>query len=844
MDLFKKITFLLFFAATFFCFVANASTYKLNYDILQVGPKGGGDFKMLVDTSGACLSYDSTADKWFLINNAGTAFEITTEDLASITASGQSTTLPIYLTGGAKITGLDVIGSATVSESITVDNIYATELHGNWTGPHNSTTSIYGVAPYYHLGLNDYLKVTTNSFDWMDVTTNATIGGDLSVTGSVISEFNDTNGFTVADRANTILTCDGTSRVFSISPASGTTFSYYDNGLKYTKTGAQTVTLDNTYGMHIVYYNGSTLSKQANPSSTQLKSYILDDCIVAMVIYNPGHVLLIGDERHGISMTPATHLHEHLYEKVRFKTGIALNSIVADNTGASNTHAQFGNDTGIIADEDIEHTINAVGSTTGYKIWARTGATGTWEERIQAGYPVLVTGTGRPSFNEYTGGIHHISEVSNNNFVLVHLAATNDVSGDPIIIMGQNQYASVALARAGANTEVNDLSLGVLPDPEIKFIATVIFECRDAYTNDVNARVRTNDLGGTYVDWRTTEASGGTSPTNHDLLSNLRGLPPFNHLSDTDYNRVIAGTSEIFVTGTQEIQVKGNRFDFKNLGVSRSGDTIEVWAPQGGGGGTFDPTNDFIVLNEYLKLKEVSRDTINAPSTGEIKIFLDDYTHYPAFKMWNNKVYGFTYSELAPTAPYIDATGNTSTDFLEANWTTVGSGSSTITANTWVCTNTNENHLLHDAAATKGNKRIFCEVDVASRTGKATIFGMGRATDHNFVRGPATVSIDGNNVQLGYYNTSGTETAPVIFTLSSDVRTYFKIEISNYTVSATPAHHDATISVWVSYSSSFQTAPTSTYSSIIPDSITWYDTVGGLAQYASMSIQNYKAYDM
>jgi hypothetical protein len=110
-----------------------------------------------------------------------------------------------------------------------------------------------------------------------------------------------------------------------------------------------------------------------------------------------------------------------------------------------------------------------------------------------------------------------LSEVSNNDFVLVHYFATTDVNEPVIGVQGQAIYTSAALARAGALTEINRIvGLSALLSTEKRAIATVIFQTATAYANVPKAKVVVTDTGANFVDWRSTAffagiAGAGTS---------------------------------------------------------------------------------------------------------------------------------------------------------------------------------------------------------------------------------------------------------------------------------------------------------------------------------------------
>ena len=102
-----------------------------------------------------------------------------------------------------------------------------------------------------------------------------------------------------------------------------------------------------------------------------------------------------------------------------------------------------------------------------------------------------------------TGTEWQLTAVTNNDFTLCHVLAINADDSDlvPIAIMGQEEYATRAQARTGANTEIYNLQVN-FPIPEVVPIATFIFETKDSFANDVKAVIRTTEDGEDYVDWR------------------------------------------------------------------------------------------------------------------------------------------------------------------------------------------------------------------------------------------------------------------------------------------------------------------------------------------------------
>jgi len=343
----------------------------------------------------------------------------------------------------------------------------------------------------------------------------------LQEVGDKFDAMNEPTGF--PNRTDSVITWSdsGPDYTLSIAPTNGS-FSFYQDGLKYTKSGTETHQISGAEGLHYIYYDSGSLASTANPTFGQEFVIITTKVLVAIVYWDATNSegIYIGEERHGITMDGDTHATLHFSVGLRWYTGIALNTIDADQSGADNAHAQFGVDTGNVGDEDIGLTTDAVISTTGLPVYWRSGGDGDWRKDTNNGYSFLISGT-RPNWNEFTGDAWQQTEVGDKDFMLVHVFATTEKDNPIIAIMGQAVYEKKKQAREGATTEVGNLLLGNLPGPEITPIASVIFECKNAYTNDVNARIVTTDEGDEYVDWRTSDITRTAAGGDHGSLGGL-----------------------------------------------------------------------------------------------------------------------------------------------------------------------------------------------------------------------------------------------------------------------------------------------------------------------------------
>lgn len=308
------------------------------------------------------------------------------------------------------------------------------------------------------------------------------------------------------DRSESTVSFDDGTRTFTIAPV-GDSFTYYDSGVRYIKTAADSVVIPDDEGLHVIYYEGDTLK-----STTVFTEAIIIDYTITGAVYwdaTNSKGIMFGEERHGRIMDSATHAYNHNTTGSRYDSGLSLANMTVDGSGNNAIDAQFSVENGIIWDEDLEnHCLNnqpqAMLPIAEIPIFYVDGASAAWRRVDATQYPIATTGSGRAAWNEYTGAVWQVSEVANNDFVLVHYFATNDLVHPIIGVMGQAEYQTVSAAREGASVELFGIQFGQLSalTPEFVAIATVIWQTSNSYTNAVKSRVRSTDAGTDYVDWR------------------------------------------------------------------------------------------------------------------------------------------------------------------------------------------------------------------------------------------------------------------------------------------------------------------------------------------------------
>ena len=332
----------------------------------------------------------------------------------------------------------------------------------------------------------------------------------------------DTNGFPEDQRLGTNLSYIDLTRTFTISPT-GSEFHFYELGEKFEQVGSDSVVWTDEEGEHFFYYEGGVLSHIYDPSIAERTDIVQNKCFVAYIYWNSVDKKVeydVFDERHGISMSPKTHVYLHLTRGAQYVSGMAIENIISDGNGSLNTHAQYGITQGVFFDEDLTHITESktVGDTI--PVAYLQGVNGDLRVSEQTGFGVLNAPAGRLYFNEWTGTEWQLTETSNADFVLYHLFAVNGNSKQIVSIVGNSEYTNIGNARAGANQEISDILLR-FDINEIIPIATMIYQTRDTYTNDVKARVVQTDTGEDFVSWIGTELAQGASPSSHANLTNL-----------------------------------------------------------------------------------------------------------------------------------------------------------------------------------------------------------------------------------------------------------------------------------------------------------------------------------
>lgn len=321
---------------------------------------------------------------------------------------------------------------------------------------------------------------------------------------------------------NALTWTDGT-RTLEIDPT-GTEFFYWVNNVRLRSTG-DSVVIPDTEGLHHIYFD-SDGNLQTSMVVT-LADLIFDNAYVANVYWDATNskAVFVGDERHGL-MDPNAHYWIHTFGGgTAHGSGLGLGSILSDQSGALDTHAEMATSSGTYADEDIIHSVTGTAAPAPIPVMYKSGSTPVWRKDTAGNAPIKFSG-GVPQINTFSSPNWGQTSVTNTKFFLMHIFVTNDYRNAHkyVAIQGEAEYNTVVEAQDGAETEISALYTDGLPMAEFLPIATVIYQYNTAYTNSYDCRIRATSGGDDYVNWLTQELRPGIGPTSHAALAD-RDLP-------------------------------------------------------------------------------------------------------------------------------------------------------------------------------------------------------------------------------------------------------------------------------------------------------------------------------
>lgn len=368
------------------------------------------------------------------------------------------------------------------------------------------------------------------------------------------------NGLTgETNREDSVITFTESDRKFSISPKNES-YTFFIKGKIYKKTTSSTQTIDDTEGFWYFYFDENGDLQKTNTYSNDL---ILKYCYVAYLYWDATNKknIHMGDERHGVGISPSMHLYSHALYSSTYISGLKLLNFNTTGSGTNNNECQFQIESGFIRDEDIPHFVPET-NVTDLQILYREN--NNWRKKIQQNYFILRNNSNKIVYNSFINNSWQLTEVSNNKYICLHIIATNDINNKIFAILGQKEYAKVSEARANINNEINNLSN--LPFHEFKIIGTVIYLINNDYTNELKAKIVKNDLDMEYVDSRFINLQTQNALIyNHNNLNQIDSAPYYHS------NQPIKTSDDVIFNS-----IKANKFNINDFDIIKNSNSLSV----------------------------------------------------------------------------------------------------------------------------------------------------------------------------------------------------------------------------------------------------------------------------
>jgi hypothetical protein len=308
------------------------------------------------------------------------------------------------------------------------------------------------------------------------------------------------SGFNYPGGTDSVMSWNDGTRTFTITPfdpevdewkARYAIWSWAGSAVLHRRTKTETIELPNEEGLFCIYFDkGVDIRYQVlkyikNPTEAELKELYTEKVIVTFIYWDAaaGEALHFGDDRHGSEWTPQIHWYLHNAFRARRKTGLQFESYIADGDGSLNDHAKFSITSGVMLHDDFELAITGAGP--GLPILYAFG--GVPRFVANSGYAIY-KGASRLCFNS---GLNTINQCADENFVLYHIFATNEIlttSRKIVSVMGTHEYTTAGDAFKGLDAELDEIAV-YMPQQGRCYLGSVLFQTSDAYGNDINGRV-------------------------------------------------------------------------------------------------------------------------------------------------------------------------------------------------------------------------------------------------------------------------------------------------------------------------------------------------------------------
>jgi hypothetical protein len=286
------------------------------------------------------------------------------------------------------------------------------------------------------------------------------------------------------NKTDAILAFDDATRTFSITPVSDS-FSFYNGGLKHTKTEAIEVMLNNATAGHFISFdvNGNVLEEDSfwDLETKAPCCYIYYNATLAKGI--------AFEERHSCNRDVYSHREFHQKVGTYYNSGFALSGYTEKPSSPIDEDNRWDLSAGDFYDEDIYHYHEAFDHlTTNYVTFYRQNGDANWYWSDDVNPFKFTTGS-YINYNQNVAGIFQQAPLATNKFVIYwvfEIPAINDLY-KRAIIQGQKQYDSEDDAITAPLQ--NDIDFGDVPFQEMCPLYKVIFRTSASYSTIGKCRI-------------------------------------------------------------------------------------------------------------------------------------------------------------------------------------------------------------------------------------------------------------------------------------------------------------------------------------------------------------------
>ena len=437
---------------------------------------------------------------------------------------------------------------------------------------------------------------------------------------SIGSVTKDMTGFEAKNTSS--ITVDEPTRVLTLTP-SGTCVVWF-RGKRYIVDSALTVELPNINGSRFVYLVPETMTLA---TTTDFNTAFENNVIVALIYWNAnaGKLILLGDERHNSARDTTWHAAQHKNVGAVWRSG---GSITYTANDASATTIALASPI-VLADEDLEHTINNSASPSGYfqQTLSAVGSfptlylNGTVYDAIAESSSPWTFGSTTAFYNPISNGSGSLADAGEGRFISYWLIATNDQIRPIKAVMGRVAHTSLDTVYAEIFEDYG------LPFAEMAPMYHVVLQTSSSFTQSPS-RVKIVAVR-TMLDKQATSSAAFTA-SSHSALSNLGNDDHLQYVHINTARTITANhtfSGEISFTGTSKLKLPAGttaqRPASPAVGDMRFNTTMgmaeifngTLWGGAGGAQQGIFYENDQVIAANYTIAS-----TKNAMTTGPVTI--------------------------------------------------------------------------------------------------------------------------------------------------------------------------------------------------------------------------------